>query len=61
MRTVLLQALRLIPSHKQALLKLLQLYRKVQRHAQALTIAEKAVERYPADVILQELYADTLR
>lgn len=53
--------MRLIPSHKQALLKLLRLYRRVQRHAQALTIAEKAVAKYPADVALQELYADTLR
>lgn len=61
MRDAFVQALRLIPGHKQALLKLLRLYRKVQRRAQALAVAEKAVAKYPADVVLQELYADTLR
>ncbi|KAK9816213.1 hypothetical protein WJX74_009091 [Apatococcus lobatus] len=59
--TIYEQALRLIPGHKQSLLKLLRLYRKVQRHPQALAVAKKAVAKYPADVILQELYADTLR
>ena len=56
-----MQVLNSSPQNRECMVRLISLWRKVKRPSRALELAKGAVEHYPQDAQLRELYAGCLR